>query len=674
MLTLPEKIAFFLILAASLWFSYQNFSSMIRIIRRGSGQLWFDHPIKRVTESLSVFLTQKTVLKNRPLVSFIHSLIAWAFTLYILVNIGDILSAYFPDFVFMGRGFIGNLYRFFVDLFSVAALTAVLFFIWRRFIAGSVSAQIRENVLVYKNARQGIRRDSLIVAGFIFLHIGFRFLGESVHLSMSGVDSWQPLASLLSPVFSALPGNMQVILHHLFWWLALGLILVFIPYFPFSKHLHLFMGPLNYLTRPERSAYGTMERLDFENESIEQFGAARITDLEQTSLVDAFACIQCNRCQEVCPAYLTGKELSPSALEINKRYFIREKFSELAGGQTPDENFFIFGLTTSALWACTTCAACVEVCPVGNEPMMDILNIRRDRVLMESEFPKQLQTAFTGMERNGNPWNRNEDRLAWAREDAALKVPTVAENPGFEILYWVGCAGAFDQKGQRVARAFASILNKAGVNFAVLGNEESCTGDSARRAGNEYLFASLAGENVTRLNKAGVKKIVTTCPHCLHTLKNEYSQFGGNYTVIHHTELIGSLLDTQKIVPSGKDPEQVTFHDPCYLGRHNRVFESPRQGLKTAGLKLTEMEHHSENSLCCGAGGAQMWKEEEAGTDAVRRVRLAEANQTGSSLLATGCPFCLTMLTDARVRFGSGILPRSSMMDSNCSSRALAQR
>lgn len=655
MLTSYEKIIFIIALIISAYLSWRSFSIMFRVINRGQGKFNFDKLAKRITKSLSSFILQSTVLTSRPWISFIHSLVAWAFILYMLVNLGDILTAYISNFHFLGTGTIGNLYRLFVDIFSVLALFGVLILITRRFIFSSQDLQIKENILVLNSARSGIGRDSLIVGLFIFFHVGFRFLGESFYLNAYGLDDWQPLASSLSGLWQGFNSDISLVLFHICWWLALGLILMFIPYFPKSKHAHLFMGPINYLTRPIRSAPGTLDKIDFEDENNEQFGISKIEHMEKTQILDAYACIMCNRCQLACPAYLTGKELSPSAIEINKRYFLNENAKNIIDGDEIKQNMLEFILTESALWACTSCAACVEICPVGNEPMYDILNIRRDRVLMEAKFPTQLQNAFNGMERNGNPWNMNKDRMEWAREEPDLKVKTVEANPDFEILFWVGCAGAFDQNGQKIARAFVKIMNAAKVNFAVLGGKENCTGDSARRSGNEYLFAMMAESNVENLNATKVKKIVTTCPHCLHTLKNEYPQFGGNYDVIHHTELIKDLLSDGKIKTADNGKESITYHDPCYLGRHNNVYEEPRIGIQSTGIQLLEMDRNRNRSFCCGAGGGNMWKEEEEGKEAVRRERYKEAEKTGADKLCTSCPFCMTMLRDARNELDASI-------------------
>jgi Fe-S oxidoreductase len=338
--------------------------------------------------------------------------------------------------------------------------------------------------------------------------------------------------------------------------------------------------------------------------------------------------------------------LSPAALEINKRYHLNR------GGATDVQ------LTTlipeEAVWACTSCGACVDICPVGNEPMRDILDIRRNLSMMESNFPKQLETAFKGMEHNANPWNVSQaDRMKWAE---GLNIPTIENNPEPEILWWVGCAPATDPRAQKTAQAFARILKAAGVNFAVLGQSEQCAGDPARRAGREDIFFGLASANVEVLNMVKPKRIVTTCPHCLHVLKNEYPAFGGNYTVIHHTQLINELVGAGKIsLETSADSYKVTFHDPCYLGRHNGIFEAPRDNLKSAGVEVIEMPRHEAKSFCCGAGGAQMWKEEENGTTRVNTARFAEAKATGASTVAVGCPFCITMMTDAATADGGAM-------------------
>ncbi len=657
MLTLIEKILFILAALASLYFTYITLKRMINIIRRGQGRLNFDHLPHRLLTGLTALIGQGRIIRHRPFTSLMHFFIAWGFLYYFLVNLVDLLEAFIPGFRFLGDTSLGGLYRLLADLLTVGVLVGMTYFLVRRFIAKTPALTYHDNIKLHPKAVRGIARDSLIVGGFIWGHVGFRFLGASFLVALKGGDTWQPFASTLSQLWAGWPPQAITVGWHLCWWLALGLILAFLPYFPYTKHAHLFVGPFNFMTRPQRRALGALEPIDFTNESLEQFGAAHLTDLSQKHLIDAFACIMCNRCQEACPAYVTGKELSPSALEINKRYYLRENMTQLAAGAADTPALLDYALNESAVWACTSCAACIEVCPVGNEPMFDILNIRRNQVLMQSAFPPQLKAAFTGMERHGNPWQMAADRLDWAKP-LPFKVLTVEENPDFELLYWVGCAGAFDPSAQAIARALATILHAAGVNFAVLGHNENCTGDVARRAGNEYLFFEMAQANIELLNSVGAdkKRLVATCPHCLHTLGQEYADFGGRYTVLHHTQLINELIGqgrlTLKPAPAAG---QTTFHDPCYLGRHNGIYDAPRQTLTQAGLNLLEMDRSKSNSFCCGAGGAQMWKEEEHGRQPVNVNRYEEAKATGAAIIAVGCPFCARMLNDANTQAGGTV-------------------
>ncbi len=652
MLTLPEKVLFVLAVLGSLYYTYITFGKMYRIVLRGQGQLNFNELPQRVITGIIALFNQGNILRHRPVTSIFHMLVAWGFIYYFLVNVIDVVEGYIPGFHIPGPA--GDIYRLLADLLSVAVLVGVVYFLVRRFIAKSPALTIRDNVKLHPKARAGIPKDSLLVGLFILGHVGFRFLGASLLAALAGGDPWQPFANLLAVPLGGLLSNQALTLGwHVCWWLALGLILAFLPYFPYTKHAHLFIGPFNFMTRPQRKALGAQESINFEDESIEQFGVATLSDLTQTQLVDPFACIMCNRCQDACPAYTTGKELSPAALEVSKRYYIWENMDKLAAGEADETSLLDYAISESAVWACTTCGACVEVCPVGNEPMFDILDIRRNQVLMESAFPAELKGAFTGMERNANPWQMAEDRLAWTKP-LDFQVPTVEDNPDYEVLYWVGCAGAFDPSAQDIARATATVLHAAGVNFAVLGNDEVCTCDTARRAGNEYLFYEMGLMNIETLNgvEADKKKIVANCPHCLHTLGKEYADLGGNYTVLHHTQLITELIGNGQLKLNGNNLEKAVFHDPCYLGRHNKVYDEPRQALAQAGMTLLEMERTKSNSFCCGAGGGQMWKEEEHGTAAVNIVRYDEAQATGAKTLAVGCPFCVRMLNDANTAAG----------------------
>lgn len=656
MLSTPEKFLFALAVLVTLIVAWREITRLVRIIRRGYGRPdWRAIPGRIVGVVLKTASLAPT-FKVRLWTSVLHGLVAWGFMYYLLVNVGDVAAGYIPGFMMLGGGGLGDLYRLGADLLSVGVLVGMLALVVRRYVLRPAAMNVRSETLLNPKARHGIQRDSAIVAGFIILHVGFRFLGESFQLAADGGDAWQPLASGVATVWAGLsPASLEVA-RHVSWWIALGLILAFIPYFPYTKHVHLFFGPINFLLSPVRPSMGQLDPLDFEDQSIEQFGASKLEDLSYSSLLDAYACIMCNRCQEACPAYETGKVLSPAALEINKRYFLNYEGSKLAAGRASDQTLLEFAIPAEAVWACTACGACVEVCPVGNEPMRDILEIRRYLVLTENTFPEQFQASYRGMERTANPWNIGTDqRMAWAE---GLKVPTTADKPDAELLWWVGCAPATDARAQKTARAFAEVLQAAGVDYAVLGPEEHCSGDPARRSGNEYLFAEMAMANVETLNAVGPKRIVTTCPHCLHVLKNEYPAFGGNYTVIHHTQLIEELVQSGRLSLHGAAMEGLAFHDPCYLGRQNHISQAPRRSLHAAGIQLKELPRNREQSFCCGAGGGQMWKEEEEGRERVSADRLREARNAGVETLAVGCPFCMIMLNDAARQEGDDIAVR----------------
>jgi len=651
MLTLLGKIIFGLAVLVSLTLTSLAVIQIIHIIMRGHGHPDWKVLLHRLITIPPRIVTFQPLFRLRVITTLFHVLIGWGFLYYIIINLGDLLEGYISGYKFLGTGQLANLYHLGSDIFSIAVLLGILGMMARRFIIRSKVLFARQDILLHPKARSGIMRDSAIVVAFVSLHVTARFLGETFKLARSAPDPWQPAASFISRLWQNWGPTALTSGELAGFFISLGLILAFFPYFLYSKHIHLFFAPLNFLLKPERRSIGELSRLDFSDESIESFGVSHLEDLGWEQLMDAYACIMCNRCQQVCPAYNTGKILSPAALEINKRYFLNYYGAKIARGKASPQPLTEFAIPPEAIWACTACGACIDICPVNNEPMRDILDIRRSLVLTENAFPQQLQTAFRGMERNVNPWNiPQSDRLRWAD---GLQVPTVENNPNPDILWWVGCAPATDERAQKVARAFANILNKSGVNYAVLGKLEQCTGDSARRAGNEYLFNELATSNVELLNEVAPRRIVTTCPHCLHTLKNEYPAFGGNYTVIHHTQLINELLSSGRLVldqqgiidqPLGK----ITFHDPCYLGRHNHILEEPRKDIKQIGLTLAELPRHGLKSFCCGAGGAQMWKEEEHGWEHVSVNRFREAEATGASTLAVACPFCMIMLTDAR--------------------------
>ncbi|WP_353065681.1 heterodisulfide reductase-related iron-sulfur binding cluster [Tunturibacter psychrotolerans] len=680
MLPFPQKIAFLLFATATLTLGLWGFYRIYLRIRRGTAdpEPRFNHLPRRFIYALITTLTQQRTFKKRPTIGLFHSFIFYGFVFYGLVNLVDAAEGFLPissgqiSFSFsppaLNQAFLYTLitvlttYSFLADVLSFLVLLGVVALVIRRFALPS-RADFRFNLrtLLHKDVQQEkITRDSLIVSAFILFHVGSRAIGAGARIAAEGPSYHEPFATLLSNLFT--PANAEAF--RIFgYWGALGSVLAFLAYFPYTKHIHIFMAPAKYFVERE-PASGVLPpvalNLEADSEAEEAnaktIGAAKLEDLAWPRLLDAYACIQCNRCQDVCPATATGKSLSPAALEINKRM----ELNDLAAAQSPfsftaapfekdapsPHPLLKFALTPEAAWACTTCGACMEVCPTQNEQMLDIIDIRRNQVMIEGEFPSQLQSAFRGMERAQNPWGINhEQRLAWAD---GLNVKTTDENPNPDVLYWVGCAASYDPQAQKTARAFVELLTHAEVNFAVLGKKECCTGDSARRAGNEYLYRQLADKNVSTLNTVHPKLIVASCPHCMNSIGHEYKQIGGDYKVLHHTEYLETLVANKQLTPT---PSQatITYHDPCYLGRHNSVYEAPRNLLNILSNNTPELPRNKENSFCCGAGGAQFWKEEEEGNERISDNRFREAQQTlapsaGEKVLAVGCPFCKSML------------------------------
>ncbi len=639
MLTGIEKLLFIALAAGSFYYGGVGFYDVYRAIARGKPDARLDNLRHRIMRAVRIVLTQQSVFKTRPIVSFFHALIFYGFVFYFLVNLVDVLEG------FVGldaRGGLWNAFNLLADLLTASVLIGMIALVARRFFVRPRDFAFPPNVPLQDGARAGILRDSSIVAAFILFHVGSRLMFKATQLARLGNDPFHPVSSLVAAFFAGIsPGSIEV-MNHFFWWGALGSILIFVPYFPRSKHIHLFMAPINLALKKERP--GVLQPMDFENEEV--FGAAKLEEFTWPRLLDAYSCIMCNRCQDVCPATNTGKALSPAAILINERLELNKIFSGFAAGQESPRPLLDFALNEEAAWACTTCNACIEVCPVGNEQMLHIIDVRRERVLAAAEFPGGLKNSFNHMERAGNPWGISADeRLVWAK-GLAFPVPTIEQNSDPDVLYWVGCAASFDPRAQKIARSLAEILNASGVNWAVMGRQEKCTGDLARRTGNEYLFAQMAEENVAALDAIKPKVIVTTCPHCFHTIANEYPQFGGNYVMKHHTEFINELMRDGKVKLAARTDGSVTFHDPCYLGRHNGIFDQPRALIQSTGARLTETARSRSNSFCCGAGGGQFWKDEEKGTERVSTNRYRELKQTGAKTVATGCPFCMRMITE----------------------------
>ncbi len=652
MLSTIEQVLFVVLIILSAAMTWRSFGAVHRIIIQGRGPFpTWANVRDRLTGAARQWLLEPDIWRTRRMTSLIHFGLALAFVFFFVVNFSDFYFGFTGRRLY-GDSRLGNTYRLFTDFISVAVLTAMVYFVLRRFITHRRLFEVRENIPLMDAVRRGgPAKDSLLVAGFILLHVGARLVGESFMLAYSAPQASQPIGSTLSRLWVVWSADALVLGMHASWWLSIGLILLFLPYFPFTKHFHLIMSGVNFLTKPQRSAVGSLDVINFNEiraaEDERRLGASALTDLPFTQLVDAYACIMCNRCQDICPAYASGSDLSPAAVEINKAYHLRELQRHAGADPLPATPLLAFATNVSALWACTACMACIDICPVGAEPMLDLMEMRRERVLRADAYPQELQHVYTGMSSSGNPWHLpSGNRMAWAK---GLEVPTCDELPEADILWWVGCASAYERRAKETARAFAQLLHAAHVSFAVLGERERCTGDGARRTGNEYLFQQLAAYNIETLNQVQPKRIVTTCPHCLHTLGTEYRQLGGHYEVVHHTQFLHELMADGRLQLSPKSGDKTsTYHDPCYLSRAHGIIEPPRELLAHTTASSQEMTRHGTNTFCCGAGGGQVWVEQAEGTTRINRMRYDEACATNADIVATACPFCQSMLTDAQ--------------------------
>jgi Fe-S oxidoreductase len=494
--------------------------------------------------------------------------------------------------------------------------------------AGVVAAVVNRKVLRPERFRGSHLGEADFILVMIFGVVGTLLCWHAAAHAQGLNDHAGPISNAFASLFPSSGSTERV-----FVWAHLVLIFAFLRYVPHSKHLHIATAALNvWLART--GARGRLEPLRFDVPEEElRFGVATIADLTQKQVVDAFTCTECGRCQDVCPAYATGKLLSPKLLIMGVRDQLFAQDPEpIVGASVPEE----------MIWDCVTCGACVEACPVSIEHVDHIVDLRRSRVMVDARFPSEAEGMLRDVERSANPWGKPQtERAAWA-DQLGVRVLEPGD-PAPEYLYWVGCAASFDERARASAVATARLLQAAGVDFAILGPREACTGDPARRMGNEYVFQGHAEQNVATLNEQRVRKIVASCPHCFNTLANEYGDFGGDYEVVHHSELLAQLVDEGRLRPKG-GAGTITYHDSCYLARHNDVRVQPRRLLHVIGQPV-EMARSGRNTFCCGAGGAHMWMEER-GDRQINVERAREAVATGAETLAVACPFCTVMLDD----------------------------
>ncbi|WP_338450255.1 heterodisulfide reductase-related iron-sulfur binding cluster [Niallia oryzisoli] len=630
-------------------------------------QVEFDRNVKERLNKIWVHVFgQKKLLKDKKS-GIMHVLFFYGF---ILVQFGAI------DFIIKGikpgahlpLGPLFPAFTFFQEIVTLLILVAVLMAFYRRYI--EKLARLKRNF-----------KASLVLIFIAGLMLSV-LLGNGMNMIWQQHDpAWtEPIASLISSILAGIGGNAAIAVFYIAWWAHLLILLTFLVYVPQSKHAHLIAGPANvYFNRLEKP--GKLAPILFEDETQETFGVGKIEEFTQHQLIDLYACVECGRCTNMCPATGTGKMLSPMDLIVKMRDHLTNHgaavtrlkpwvpafaFSHTQGNQIAldaakggaDGAAAVYHpsligeiITEEEIWACTTCRNCEDQCPVMNEHVEKIIDLRRYLVLTEGKLDSDAQRALINIERQGNPWGLNRrEKENWRSLMEDVRIPTVKElakaGETFEYLFWVGSMGSFDNRSQKIALAFARLLNEAGVKFAILGNKEKNSGDTPRRIGNEFLFQELATGNIAEFEQAGVEKIVTIDPHAYNIFKNEYPDFGLNAEVVHHTELLAMLVKEGRLKPQHAVNEKITFHDSCYLGRYNEVFDPPREILKAIpGVTLVEMERNRENGMCCGAGGGLMWMEEETG-QRINVARTEQALEVKPSIISSGCPYCLTMLTD----------------------------
>ena len=636
-------------LAAFVW----RIRELVGFLKLGAGEdRRPTRPAQKLKEQLVVVLGQRKLLQWT-VPGVMHFLIFWGFIVLFTTIIEAFGAIYQEGFhlPLIGRwGPLGLLQ----DIFVVGVL------------AGVATAFVIRRIQRPARFRGSHTREAeyilWAIAGIMVTILLVR--GAEISLDRFPYDPrWTPVSNVIAQLLHPFSVGVRQAIDTIFlWWHSL-IILAFLVYITYSKHLHIVTSAFNVLFTSERPK-GALKPMHLDLEEISEedtFGARVVTDLSWKQLLDGMTCTECGRCQSQCPAWHTGKPLSPKLLIMDLRDALFESGPALlAATKRGDEAHkgAVEGLPPlnpevvedEVIWDCTTCGACVQACPVNIEHIDAIVDMRRNLVMTESRFPREMQSALQNMESTGNPWGQPPDsRLDWANgtsKQDPLEVPLITEKPNAEVLLWVGCAGAFDDRNKKVTYDFTRLLQMAGVNFAVLGPEESCTGDPARRMGAEYIYQMLAEQNVAALNSHSVKTIVTACPHCFNTIFNEYPQFGGVFDVVHHTEYLARLVKEGRLTPARQVAGTITYHDPCYNARHNDVWRGAREVIEAMpGAAYKELHRHGHSTFCCGAGGGRMWMEERMGKK-MNIERTDEALASASDTLAVGCPFCHIMLAD----------------------------
>ncbi|MHB1404560.1 MAG: heterodisulfide reductase-related iron-sulfur binding cluster [Desulfitobacteriaceae bacterium] len=613
----------YLLLLVTLFIFLYGVGGQIRALMKGKKQTGL---VKDLLKGLNVLwqegLKQKRIRRDT-LAGYMHLFLFWGFS---VLFVGTLIVALQADFGI--RVLVGQFYLWFslaLDLAGLLALIGVVGLVYRR-------------VVVRPAGLSAVTEDWVLLVFIAFILItGFLVEGVRQAATADPWTLWSPVGFLFSMMFRSLGVNLPET-HRILWWLHLILGMGFLAYLPFGKITHLLFAPLNILLSANRET-GKILTLDVNTPS-PFFGAGRIEGFTPKQIIESSACTRCGRCEQGCPAFLTHKPLSPKELNNTLMDFFTAK------GLTGEKVFAPFGpLTPETIWACTTCGYCENECPVLIDQVSRTVEMRRSLVLEEGRVPDEMRQVLRNLDKQGNPWGEwRGSRGLWAQ---AAAVPLLKDKGKTDVLFWVGCMGSFDERSQQISGAVIKLLQASQVDFAILGDEENCCGDAVRRVGEEYLFQKLARENIKTMEKYGVKKIITACPHCYQTLKSDYgSQMGAKFEVRHYTEFVAELLQTGSLQSTRDLNKSVTYHDPCYLGRYNNIYEAPRQVLNSIpGLELTEMERNRDKSFCCGAGSGHMWMDEGAG-ERINHVRAQEAMDTGARTVVTSCPFCLTMMED----------------------------